>query len=147
MRRGRLVKAVVVGAWLGIGACAFSATSTPNIVPVAHLGLATQPVLLPSAGQIILVFICVAALAVGMAAILRRFGPGLGLVPRLQLHFGVAVTVLARQRLEAGVSLHVVNVAGERFAIVTSRSGVAMHALSTGGSGASDATAHGDGRQ
>lgn len=138
MRRAR-VEAVVATAWLVFGPCAVAAASSaPNAAPMAHLGLATQPVPLPGAGQIILVFICVAALAVGIAAILRRFGPGLGLLPRLQPPSGVVVTVLARQKLEPGVSLHVVNIAGERLAIVTSRSGVAMHALSVGGNGASE---------
>lgn len=100
-----------------------------STVPMAHLGVATQPV--PGAGQIILVFIGVAALAIGMAFLLRRYGPGLGLglVPRPQSPSGVAVTVLARQRLEPGVSLQIVEVGNERLAVLTSRSGVAMHAL------------------
>jgi hypothetical protein len=143
------LEAVLAGAWLMVvGPCAFAAASSaPNAAPMAHLGLATQPVPLPGAGQIILVFICVAALAVGMAAILRRFGPGLGLLPRLQPPSGVVVTVLARQRLEPGVSLHIVNVGGERLAIVTGRSGVAMHTLSVGDNGASDAAPPGDRRE
>jgi len=98
---------------------------------MSHFGLATQPVPLPGAGKIILVFICVAALAVGMAAILRRWSPRL--LAKLQLPSGIEVTVLGRQRLEPGVSLHVVSIAGERLAIVTSRSGVAMQPLLVGG--------------
>ena len=148
MRCGILLEAVVAaGAWLAVVSCAWSAPSAPNAPPpMAHLGLATQPLPLPGAGQIILVFICVAALAVGVAAILRRYGPGLGLLPGLQPPSGVVVTVLARQRLEPGVSLHIVNVAGERLAIVTSRSGAAVHTLSVGGSGASSTTQPGDRR-
>jgi hypothetical protein len=143
--RGRLLEAVVAGGGLVAGRCAFSAPSTQSAAPpMAHLGLATQPVPLPGAGQIIIVFICVAALAVGIAALLRRLSPGL--LARLQLPsgVGVGVTVLARQRLEPGVSLHIVSVAGERLAIVTSRSGVAMHALLVDGSGASGSAPPGD---
>jgi hypothetical protein len=92
-------------------------------------------VALPGAGQIIFVFICVAAIAVGIALILRRYGPSLGILPRQPS--GVVVTVLTRQRLEPGVNLQIVNVAGERLAIVTSRSGVAIHALSATGPNAS----------
>jgi hypothetical protein len=103
---------------------------------MAHLGLATQPVPLPGVGQIIFVFICVAALAVGIAAVLRRYGPNFRLLRGLQPPSGVGVTIIARQRLEPGVTLHIVSVAGERLAIVTSRSGVAVHTLSVGGSGA-----------
>jgi hypothetical protein len=143
-----VLEAVVTAAWLVVGPCAFAAVpSAPNAAPMAHLGLATQPVPLPGAGQIILVFICVAALAVGMAAVLRRFGPGLGLLPRLQPPSGVVVAVLARQRLEPGVSLHIVNVGGERLAIVTGRSGIAIHALSVRGNGANDAAPPGDRRE
>lgn len=112
--------------------------------PVAHLGLVTQPVPLPGVGQIILVFIGVTALAVGVAYVLRRYGSRLGLLPGLPPPSGVGVTVLARQRLEPGVNLHIVNVAGERLAIVTSRSGVAVHTLSVGGGGASSPAPPGD---
>jgi hypothetical protein len=138
MRGGRLLEAVVAaGACLAVGPCAWSASNAPSVPPpMAHLGLATQPVPLPGVGQIIFVFICVAALAVGIAAVLRRYGPGLGLLPGLQPPSGVGVTIIARQRLEPGVTLHIVSVAGERLAIVTSRSGVAVHTLSVGGSGA-----------
>jgi hypothetical protein len=143
-----VLQAVAAGAWLVAGPCAFAASSVPNAAPMAHLGLPTQPpVPLPGAGQIILVFVCVAALAVGIAAMLRRFGPGLGLLPRLQPPSGVGVTILARQRLEPGVSLHIVNVGADRFAIVTSRTGVVMHALSVAGNGASDAVPPGDRRE
>jgi hypothetical protein len=145
MRSARAFEALVASIGLAVGPCAFAAQSVPNAAPpMAHLGLATQPVPLPGAGQVILVFLCVAALAVGFAAVLRRYGPGLGLMPRLQPPSGVGVTVLARQRLEPGVSLHIVNVAGERLAIVTSRTGVAMHTLSVGGNGASSAAPPGD---
>jgi hypothetical protein len=146
MHRGTLLQAVVAaGAWLAVGPCAWSTPSAPNAPPpMAHLGLASQPVPLPAVGQIVLVFICVAALAVGVAAVLRRYGPGLGLLPGLQPPSGVVVTVLARQRLEPGVSLHIVNVAGERLAIVTSRSGVAVHTLSVGGSSAISTAPPGD---
>jgi len=126
--RGGLLEAIVAGGGLLTCQCAFPASSAANAAtPMAHLGLATQPVALPGVGQIILVFICVAALAVGIAAVLRRLSPGL--LARLQLPTGIEVTVLGRQRLEPGVSLHIVSVAGERLAIVTSRSGVAMQAL------------------
>ena len=126
--RGRILEAVLAAVCLVAGQCAFSAPSAPNTPsPMSHFGLATQPVPLPGAGKIILVFICVAALAVGIAALLRRWSPGL--LAKLQLPAGVEVTVLGRQRLEPGVSLHIVSIAGERLAIVTSRSGVAMHAL------------------
>ena len=126
--RGRILETVLAAVCLVAGRCAFSAPGAPNTPsPMSHFGLATQPVPLPGAGKIILVFICVAALAVGIAAILRRWSPGL--LAKLQLPSGVEVTVLGRQRLEPGVSLHIVSIAGERLAIVTSRSGVAMHAL------------------
>ena len=149
MRRGTLLEAVAAAAaWLAVSSCAWSAPTAPDAPPpMAHLGLATQPVPLPGVGQIILVFICVAALAVGVATVLRRYGPGLGLLPGLQPPSGVVVTVLARQRLEPGVSLHIVNVAGERLAIVTSRSGVAVHTLSVGGSSAGSTPPPGDRRE
>lgn len=141
--RGKLLEAVAAGGGLVAARCALSAPSTQNAAsPTAHLGLATQPVSLPGAGQVIVVFICVAALAVGIAAILRRFSPGI--LARLQPPSGVAVTVLARQRLEPGVSLHIVSVAGERLAIVTSRSGVAIHALLADGNGTSGSAPPGD---
>jgi hypothetical protein len=145
MRGGRLLEAVIATVWLAAGPCAWSAPDSSKVLPpMGHLGLQTQTVQLPGVGQIILVFICVVALAVGVAALLRRYGPGLGLLPGLQQSSGVVVTVLARQRLEPGISLHIVNIAGERLAIVTSRSGVAMHTLSAGGSGASSPTSPGD---
>lgn len=146
MRGGRLLEAVVAaGACLAVGPCAWSASNAPNAPPpMAHLGLATQPVPLPGVGQIIFVFICVAALAVGIAVVLRRYGPRFGLLPGLQPPSGVGVTILARQRLEPGVTLHIVNVAGERLAIVTSRSGVAVHTLSAGGSVASSTAPPGE---
>jgi hypothetical protein len=109
---------------------------------MSHFGLATQPVSLPGAGKIILVFICVAALAVGLAAMLRRWSPGL--LARLQVPSGVELTVLGRQRLEPGVSLHIVSVGGERLAIVTSRAGVAMHSLLPGGKAGSGSVPPGD---
>ncbi len=135
--RGRVIEAVVGVAGLIAGRSAFAATGAPNAAaPMAHLGLATQPVQLPGAGQVIFVFLCVAALAVGMAWALRRLSPGI--LARLKLPSGgVEVTVLGRQRLEPGVNLHIVSVAGERLAIVSGRSGVAMHALSSSGTSAS----------
>lgn len=134
--RGRLLHAVVAAACLVACPYAFSASSAQDAAPpISHLGLATQPVPLPGAGKVIFVFICVVGLAVGIAALLRRWSPGL--MARLQMPSGVEVTVLGRQRLEPGVSLHVVSVGGERLAIVTSRSGVAMHTLLVGGNGAS----------
>jgi len=127
--RGRMLGAVLAAAWLVACQCAFSAPAAPDTSsPMSHFGLAAQPVPLPGAGKVIVVFICVAALAVGIAAILRRWSPGL--LAKLQLPSGVEVTVLGRQKLEPGVSLHIVSIAGERLAIVSSRSGVAMHALS-----------------
>lgn len=141
--RGRVLEAVVAAVCMAASRCALSNPSAEKTVsPMAHLGLATQSVPLPGAGRIILVFICVAALAVGIAAILRRWSPGL--LARLQQPSGVDVTVLSRQRLEPGVSLHIVSVAGERLAIVTSRSGVAMQALFVGGKGASGSALRGD---
>jgi hypothetical protein len=141
--RGRMLEAVLAAVCLVAGQCAFSASSTPGTPsPMSHFGLATQPVPLPGAGKIIFVFICVAALAVGIAAILRRWSPGL--LAKLQLPSGVEVTVLGRQRLEPGVSLHVVSIAGERLAIVTSRSGVAMHTLLVGGKEPGSPTPPGD---
>ena len=126
--RGRLLAAVVAGACLFISQYAAGAPTAANPTSsMSHIGLATKPVPLPGVGQIILVFICVAGLAVGIAAIVRRLSPGL--LARLQLPSGIEVTVLGRQRLEPGVSLHIVSIAGQRLAIVTSRSGVAMHAL------------------
>jgi hypothetical protein len=142
MRGAGLLQAVVTAVGLAAGSCAWAAPDATR--PMAHLGLQTQSVQLPGAGQIILVFICVAALAVGVAALLRRYGGRLGLLPGLQQPAGVAVTVLARQRLEPGISLHVVNIAGERLAIVTSRSGVAMHTLSAANTGATPPTSPGD---
>jgi hypothetical protein len=131
MRGGRLLEAVVAaGACLAVGPYAWSASGAPDAPPpMAHLGLATQPVPLPGVGQIIFVFICVAALAVGIAVVLRRYGPNFGLLQGLQPPSGVGVTILARQRLEPGVTVYIVNVGGERLAIVTSRSGVAVHTL------------------
>jgi hypothetical protein len=143
MRGSRMLEAVLAAVCLVAGQCAFSAPSAPDTSsPMSHFGLATQPVPLPGAGKVILVFICVAALAVGIAAILRRWSPGL--LAKLQLPSGVEVTVLGRQRLEPGVSLHIVSIAGERLAIVTSRSGVAMHALLVSGNDASRPTPLGD---
>jgi hypothetical protein len=146
MRGGTLLRTVVaVGVGLTVSLCAWSAPDTPHSPPpLAHLGLVSQPVPLPGVGQIIFVFICVAALAVGVAALLRRYGPALGLLPGLQPSSGVVVTVLARQKLEPGVSLHVVNIGGERVAIVTSRSGVAVHTLAAGEPGANSTTRPGD---
>lgn len=132
MRGGRLLQAVVAASvCLAVGPCAWSASGASNApLPQGHLGLTTQPVPLPGVGQIILVFLSVVALAVGIAVVLRRYGANFGLLPGLQPPSGVGVTILARQRLEPGVTLHIVNVAGERLAIVTSRSGVAVHTLS-----------------
>src|SRR5689334_20418623 len=118
--RGRMLQAVLAAVWLVAAQCAFPAPGAPDTSsPMSHFGLATQPVPLPGAGKVILVFICVAALAVGIAALLRRWSPGL--LAKLQLPSGVEVTVLGRQKLEPGVSLHIVSIAGERLAIVTSR--------------------------
>ena len=142
MRGARLLETVVATAWLAVSPCAWATSDPPR--PMAHLGLQTQSVQMPGAGQIILVFIGVAALAVGVAALLHRYGPGLGLLPGLQQSSGVDVTVLARQKLEPGVSLHIVNIAGEHLAIVTSRSGVAMHTLSAGRTSAAGPTSPGD---
>jgi hypothetical protein len=142
MHGSRVLEAVIAAVGLSVSPCAWAAPDATR--PMAHLGLQTQSVQMPGAGQIILVFIGVAALAVGVAAVLRRYGPGLGLLPGLQQPSGVTVTVLARQRLEPGVSLHIVNIAGERLAIVTSRSGVAMHTLSAGGTAATSPTSPGD---
>ena len=142
MHGRRLLEAVIAAVGLAVGPCARAAADATR--PMAHLGLQTQSVQMPGAGQIILVFIGVAALAVGVATLLRRYGPGLGLLPGLQQPSGVAVTVLARQRLEPGISLHIVNIAGERLAIVTSRSGVAMHTLSASGTGAASPTSPGE---
>lgn len=142
--RVRLLDIVVAVGCLVASQCAIAAASNaPNPAPpLSHLGLATQPVPLPGVGQIVFVFIGVAALAVGIAVALRRLSPGL--LTRLQVPVGVEVTVLGRQRLEPGVSLHLVNVAGQRLAIVTSRSGVAMHAVPAADNGASGAAPRGD---
>lgn len=142
MRAGKLLEPVIAAVGLAVGPCAWAVADATR--PMAHLGLQTQSVQMPGAGQIILVFIGVAALAVGVAALLRRYGPVLGFLPGLQQPSGVAVTVLARQRLEPGISLHIVDIAGERLAIVTSRSGVAMHTLSAGGTAASSPTSPGE---
>jgi hypothetical protein len=123
--------------WVSVMVCGCALnTARAETAPSAasHLGLATQSVALPGAGQVIIVFLCVAALALGIAMALRRLSPGL--MGRLQLSSAVAVQVLARQRLEPGVSLHIVSVAGERLAIVTSRSGVAVHRLAADVAGA-----------
>jgi hypothetical protein len=128
--RGAQFRAAVAGVCLVASRYAGAAAAAPDgASPLAHFGLADQPVPLPGAGRIIFVFICIAALAVGLAALVRRWSPGLLARFKLQLPVGLEVKVLGRQRLEAGVNLHVVSVAGERLAIVTSRAGVAMHTL------------------
>lgn len=134
MRR-RLSAAAIVGLpWLSVGA---QSTGPPQ----GHLGLATQPVALPAASHVVVVFILVAALAIGLAVALRRVSPGL--FRRLRPNSAADVTILARQGLEPGVSLHIVSVAGERLAIVTSRSGVAVHGLSVDSRGAPGSTSTG----
>jgi hypothetical protein len=134
--------AVVAG-----GLACLSAVAQNSAQSTAHLGLATQPVTLPGAGQIVVVFLFVAALAVGLAAALRRVSPHV--LRRWQPPSGSAVTLLARQSLEPGASLHIVSVDGERLAIVTGRSGVAVYSLSAAGTrreDASDATPAGNRR-
>jgi hypothetical protein len=92
-----------------------------------HLGLTDQPVALPGAGQVVLVFLFVSVLALGVAWTLRRWSPAL--LVGTQRKGQPVITVDARQPLDRGATLYLVNIAGERVAVLTTRSGAAMHAL------------------
>jgi hypothetical protein len=94
---------------------------------ISHLGLSNQPVAMPGVGQVVLVFIGVVSLALILAILLRRLSPAL--LGRLQGVSELPVVIHLRQRLEPGVHLHVVSIANQRFAIVTSRGAVALHEL------------------
>jgi hypothetical protein len=117
----RWVAVVIAAGWAGAVHAETTSTAT------AHLGLASSPVQLPGLGRVVGVFVGVVALAVALALAMRRLSPWLP--RRLQVPAEVTVTVLARQSLDPGVHLYVVNVAAERLAIVTSRTGIAVHAL------------------
>jgi hypothetical protein len=130
---GRALMEAATAASLKVTAAAAQGTSAAS-----HLGLTEQPVALPGAGRVILVFLLISALAVGVAWALRRFSPGL--LGRMQPQGDRGITVHARQPLERGATLYIVSFAGERMAVLTTRSGVALQALND----RSDATAVAD---
>jgi flagellar biogenesis protein FliO len=68
------------------------------------LAMATGPIALPGIGRVVLAFVLVAALAVGTAVALRRFGSKLA---PAGLFAGTSTSLRVLERLRLGADLHV----------------------------------------
>jgi len=90
--------------------------------PATPLGQGRDIVELPSIGRVIAVFILVAAMAVGIAYLLRRYSPNLA----RGISQGSALRVIDRSTLNAGLRVHLIEVEGERILVAENRSGVSM---------------------
>jgi flagellar biogenesis protein FliO len=90
------------------------------------LGLREDPVALPSMGRLIGAFLLVGALALAVAYLLKRFGTRF--LPAA-IAKGLHGNVSARVVIDRTTTLHVVDVEGERLAVVVGRQGIAVQAL------------------
>ena len=98
-------------------------TAQQNAEKLKGFGLADGGSATPGLGRVILVFMVIAALAWGMAWLLRRYGARwrIGAVAGA---VGVPIRPLARNSLPGGVACHLIEAGGKRVLISVSRHGV-----------------------
>lgn len=91
----------------------------------AVLGQGRDIIEFPSIARVVIVFLVVAALAVLVARLMRRYVPGMGRT----MTSGAAMRVVDRTVINPGLKVHLIEVDGERVLLAEHRSGLSLLSL------------------
>lgn len=122
----RLILCIVLQAGWVVVSVASAQDDLGTSSQISNLGLQESVSVMPSIWRIIGSFVLVVAVGLVLMWGIKRLIPTVGAGANQS---DVKITVLARQPIVRGPTLHVVDISGTRFAITDSRHGVSMTKL------------------
>lgn len=128
MAMKRLILCIVLQAGWIVASVAGAQDDPGASSQISNLGLQESVSVMPSIWRIIGSFLLVVAVGLVLMWGMKRLIPTVGVGANQS---DVKITVLARQPIVRGPTLHVVDISGTRFAITDSRHGVSMTRIPT----------------